>query len=100
MDVDPWVLLQPGARLRLLVSGVAVHHQVQLTLGVCARDLFKKRQELLVTMVSGLAGAGDLACSDLQRRERRGGAVALVVMGGPLRQPRCMGSIGAVRSSA
>jgi hypothetical protein len=43
-------------------------------------------QELLVAM-PGLAAEGHGAGGDVERREQRGGALADVVMGAPLREP-------------
>ena len=86
MHVDPGVGRQPVADLDLLVGGVVVHHQVQLTFGVGPGDLLEEREELLVA-VPGLARADHVAGGDRQRGEQRGGAVPFVVVGAPLGQP-------------
>jgi hypothetical protein len=69
-----------------LVGGVVVHHEVQLSVGVGAGDLFEEAQELLVP-VPRLAGRGHRAGGDLQGREQCGGAVSHIIMGAPLGQP-------------
>jgi hypothetical protein len=62
------------------MGGVVVHDDVQLPARVCLRDLPQEPQELLVA-VPGVTGVGDLAGSDLQAREQRGGAVPDIVVG-------------------
>ena len=92
----------------MLVGGVVVHHPVQLDrragfvgdVGVGALDLLEEREELLVA-VPRLERRGHLPGGDLQRREQRRGAVAVVVMGATLDPAlACIGRIGTVRSSA
>src|SRR5918995_7305471 len=83
MQVDPWVLLQPGAHLGMVMGGIVVQHQVQLTPGIGAGDLLTERQELGVAM-SIEAAVGDLAGGDLQRGEQRRRTVPDVVVGAAL----------------
>lgn len=90
VDVDARVGLQPGAHLEGLVGCVVVHHQVQLVVGVGARDLAQE-DEQLGTAVTGLAGGCDAAGGDLQGGEQGGGAVPVVVVGAPLDPARLHG---------
>ena len=83
VDVGAGVGLQPGAHLGGLVGCVVVHHQVQLVVGVGARDLAQE-DEQLGTAVAGLAGGCDAAGGDLQGGEQGGGGVPGVVVGAPL----------------
>ena len=87
MQRDPGVLVQPAGDVVVLVGVVVVEHDVQPAARVGLRDQFEEVQELglAVTLV---AAVGDLAGGDLQRGEQRRGAVALVVVGGLLGQPR------------
>ena len=80
----------PGACARR-----SCHHDVQLTR---AGRRWRPVEEgagtpVAVTLV---AGVGDLAGGDLQRREQGGGAVPDVVVGAPLGSPGRSGRIGAV----
>ena len=90
VDVDARVGLQPGAHLGGLVGCVVVHHQVQLVVGVGARDLAQE-DEQLGTAVAGLAGGCDAAGGDLQGGEQGGGAVPGVVVGALLDPARLHG---------
>jgi hypothetical protein len=38
VDADPGVAGEPGPHVRVLVGGIVVHHQVQLTVGVGPGD--------------------------------------------------------------
>ena len=80
MDVNPRVRRQPFPDLDALVSGVVVHHQVQLTVGIGPGQVLEECQEFLVAMPV-LTQPGDLPGRDLQRRKQGGGAVPEVVMG-------------------
>ena len=70
----------------MLVGRVIVHDQMQLLIGVAAGEVAQEDQELLVP-VPWLAQAGDLAGSDLERGEQRGGSVSYVVVGALLGLP-------------
>ena len=85
MHRDPGILLQPGLDLGVLVRVVIVRDNTQALPGVGAGDAFHEVQELGLA-VPVVALIGDLPGGDLQCREQRRGAVALVVMGGLLRQ--------------
>lgn len=74
---DAGVALQPRPDLGVLVGGVVVDHDVQPLAGVGLGDLLQEGEELLVAVA-----VGDLAGGDLEG----GGAVADVVVGGPLGQ--------------
>ena len=89
-DVDVRGGLQPGAHLGGLVGCVVVHHQVQLLVGVGARDLAQE-DEQLGTAVAGLAGGCDAADDDLQGGEQGGGGVLGAVVGAPLDPARLHG---------
>ncbi len=83
MQGDARVLRQPVFDLRVLVRAVVVAHDVQLASGVSAGDLLEELQEFLVP-VPLVAGVSDAPGRYLQDGEQRGGAVALVVVGGLL----------------
>ena len=72
---------QPVAHLGLLVGAVVVEHDVdQLAGRHRALEGIEEAQELLMP-VPLHAAADDAAVEHVQRREQRGGAVALVVVG-------------------
>jgi hypothetical protein len=60
--------------LGVLVGGVVVQHDMQLTARVATGDQLEEVQELAVPVV-GLAGVGHLPGGDLQRGEQGGRAV-------------------------
>ena len=62
------------------MSGVVVHYQPELLVGIGAGQVLEDRQELLVTM-TWLADAGDFAGHDLQGREQRRVAMSHIIMG-------------------
>jgi hypothetical protein len=84
--------MNPG-RFRVLVGAVIVQHHMQLSAWVAPRDQLEEGQELAVAMPVK-AAAGDLASGDLQRGEQAGDAVAHVVVGAPLGQPRTQRQCG------
>jgi hypothetical protein len=88
VQADARVLLQPGLHRRVLVSGVVVAHHVQLHAGMGGSDLLQEPHELLVPVMWVAGVSGDAPGGHLQRREQRGGGVALVVMGLAGGQPR------------
>jgi hypothetical protein len=65
---------------------VVVEHDVQPAARVGVRDAFEEIEELGLA-VSVIAAVGDRAGRDLQSGEQRGGAVALVAVGGSLGEP-------------
>ena len=86
MQRDPGVLGQPAVDVVVLVGVVVVEHDVQPAARVGLGDELEEVQELGLA-VAVIAAVGDRAGRDLQRGEQRGGAVALVVVGGLLGQP-------------
>ncbi len=83
-------LSQPGLDFGMLVGPVVVADHVQLTSWVGAGDLLQEVSELLVA-VPVIARVGHLPRGDLERAERGGGAVADVVVGGPLGEAMAKG---------
>src|SRR3954452_1991114 len=75
---------QPALDERRLVRRVVVQHQVHLEVRwyFCVNAI-QKLAELSRT-VSAMQFADDFATGDIQGREQRGGAVALVIIGAPL----------------
>ena len=76
--------LEPGAHRGVLVGGVVIDHHVQLPARIGGGHLLEKAQELLMAVPLG-AGVGDPPGGHLEGGEQRGGAVADVVEGLPLR---------------
>src|SRR5450756_1468921 len=75
------MLREPGGDACVLVGLVVVEDQMQVELGrELAIEGAQELEELLVA-VAGQALADDAAIESAERREERGGAVALVVMG-------------------
>lgn len=74
---------QPRFDLGVLMSGVVVYYQMNVQFGrnVCI-NVTKKMQELLVT-VTLLALGQNPSVGDIQSGEKRGSAMADVVMGYP-----------------
>ena len=99
MQVDTGVLLQPGAHLGMVMGGVVVQHEVQLTPGIGAGDLLTEHQELGVAM-SIEAAVGDLAGGDLQSGEQRRRTMPDVVVGAALGAARTQRQVCWVRSGA
>lgn len=80
VDCDAGIVGEPVTDFLLLVGGVVVHHQVQLLVRVCPRDVFEEHQKFLVT-VPWPADPGDLSGGDLEGCEQCRRAVADVVVG-------------------
>ena len=87
MQLHAGVLGQPRGDVGVRVGGVVVAHHVQRHSRVSLGDLLEERQELHLGVLLG-APVGDQPGRDLQRREQRRGAVALVVVGLLLLDPR------------
>ena len=86
--------LEPGGDLRRLVCAVVVQHQMNFEVRRHrVLNLLEETQELLMAM-TGVTAADDFAGGDVQGREERGGAVAVIIMratlrlAGPQRQDR------------
>src|SRR5471032_2020118 len=80
MDMKTRMTSEPGANGRRFVSAVVVHHQMHLQL---RRDVgFDRTQELqeLGAAMASMQLADDFSSSDIQGREKRRGAMALVVV--------------------
>jgi len=90
VQVDAGVLDQPGTHVGVLVRRVVVADHVQLDPGVGLGDLLEEGEELDVGVLLE-APVGHQPGRDLERREEGRGAVALVVVGLLLRDPRPQG---------
>ena len=75
------MLFQPDLHLGRLVGGVVIENQMHVTLGGHGLvDLAQEFQELFCAM-AGHAIADDLARFHIEGSEKRGRAMALVIMG-------------------
>ena len=81
MQLEAWVPLKPGLHLGRLVGGVVVEHQMNVTRFLHGQiDVAQKAEELLCA-VTWQAFPDDQPRFDFQRCEKRGGSMALVVVG-------------------
>ena len=71
---------KPGAHFRMLVSGVVIHHDVNVEFGrYIGFDVPEEGEELLMS-VSGFALTDDGPCRDIERGEQRCRAVPEIIM--------------------
>ncbi len=81
MQVEARSFGEPGADLRVLVSGVVVDHKVKIEV---ARDIgfdvLQEPQEFLMSM-AGAALADDLTIGDIESGEQGRRAVSIIVVG-------------------
>ena len=100
VQMKPRVAREPPPHARRLVRAVVVQDQMDVEvrrhLGI---DRVEELQELLTPMTP-MPFADDLARGDVERGEQCGRAVAHIIMRAPLGKPNDSGSNGAVRSSA
>ena len=81
VEVDAWVLLEPVLHIGMLVGGVVVQDEVEFEVGIgLLLDSPQKTQELLMP-VARQALMDHVTGDNVERREERGRAVTLVVVG-------------------
>lgn len=68
VHVDAWIDGEPLADFDAFVGSVVVHHQMQVLVGVRAREVPEETQEFLMP-VAVLTDAGNLAGRDFQSGE-------------------------------